>query len=336
MVTTASIPVIEWHTEQNKTLRSIEGSRGWLLAQIGGKFMAHVAAIVGQLVDPNILQRCLFAAPCDVHNEEFEYSTLFEDDFADIFMVYTLGLATHRVRRVLWLMHGWPTRMLLALESEARAVEVMEEFRVDLEVSMAVEASPRGTTLGLMHARSPFQMTAVAQLEAAMKELNFQNHPDFQALLAKRAAGVIATQAVEDCIGTSKNAKQSKQSSRFRRPERAMAVCLGKNILSERHHFTELKFDAPLQTRADRLPPEAVRATAKDRSMDLHAIQGTASSPPWWSPQSQHNTVPQADLVVLRAAHALKDLALVENTWMGKLLDLDHRTAIKVCGRELT
>ena len=113
-----------------------------------------------------------------------------------------------------------------------------------------------------------------------------------------------------------------------------MAVCLGKNILNERHGFTPLKLDAPLQTRDTRLPPSAFRAAAKYRSMDLHTIVSTASSPTWWSPQPQHDTVPHADLVVLRVAHARKDLNVVEDTWVGKLLDLDHRVAIKVSQRK--
>lgn len=331
MVVASTTPVMTWHTHQNRTLRSVDGSESWLKSQIAGELAKHFSDIVAQLCDPVMLDQCGFKAPVDLSNERAHNFADTEDDFAHYMGMYTMALAANRMKRTLWIGFGWPTRMVLALQGEPHATQVIAEFQKDMQVWEALSAMPRhGKILGLMYKRHPFQMTSVRQLAVALKDLGFQCHPDFLALLRKRARGVIATQGCEDAIGTAKNSKQSKASTKYRRPEKAMGVVLAKEVLHQRHGYDVVATNSPLESRHSRLPPSSFRASKATRSMAFSEIVSTNSTPEWWSPAAQHNTTPHADSVVLRAAFEAGDLTKVEGCWMGKLFCLEHLVAIKL------
>ena len=149
--------------------------------------------------------------------------------------------------------------------------------------------------------------------------------------MASRGRANIATQVVEDIIGTQKTSKQPRECRRFRRPEACMAVCLEKRILGKRHRYTELKMHAPLQSLTAKLPMDAFKPTRKFASpLDIESIAGPEQNPRWWSPPAITNCTLAADLWVLAEAKRQGDFALVDRCWLGSLCDAMHGFAVYI------
>ena len=109
-----------WHQEQNKTLRCTTASADWVEDQITGTFLKTVATGMaclsslddlewtGFIVDVEPLGRRPEGVP-DLPSPE----VIREEEFAEVLVKLTLGLAGARLKRCLFMLCGWPAKGVL-------------------------------------------------------------------------------------------------------------------------------------------------------------------------------------------------------------------------------
>ena len=160
-------PVDDWHSEQNKTLRSRKGSEKWLVRQHEGDFWTHIRAIVkimgsaASLADVGILQ--------DAPHQHDNNWLLEQDSLADTMGQFGITLIGKRVSRCLWFWQGLPHRNVAGLSTKnGVAANSAKEFRKDHDAFLALKAAaPDNAAAQALLNRSVFQHAAVElQLEA--------------------------------------------------------------------------------------------------------------------------------------------------------------------------
>lgn len=129
-VTAGASKVLDWHSEQNRQLRSCDATARLLLSQtVGGAYMAHVVDIFSQISDLPALQKAGFRIPGLTRVDECDI--LVDDDMADIFASIQLSLGSNRIRRSLWFLLGWPHRLVRCLAGDGEAALTIQVFKAD-------------------------------------------------------------------------------------------------------------------------------------------------------------------------------------------------------------
>ena len=126
--------------------------------------------------------------------------------------------------------------------------------------------------------RSLFHLTAVRQLDIALRDLGDVPDRDFTEMCRKRVSGMITTQAVEDWNGFQNNSRRIKGSKKYRRPHKCLAIGNLKKVVSERHHFRALPSDLALGKQKPQLDPSLFEAPASAQSIDFGRIASTPQS----------------------------------------------------------
>lgn len=127
-------PVRRWHGFQNKTIRSAPASRDWMLQQTAGQYMAHIREVIAQLSSPEALQNTGFVLSADEACAMGNDGAAFESQFADIFAIFCLSLASCRMRRGMWMVLGWTMRMNLIFKDEPTRAQTIEASKEDLSI----------------------------------------------------------------------------------------------------------------------------------------------------------------------------------------------------------
>lgn len=128
-------PLKQWHSHQNKVLRSGENSMTWLTEQIADSaFMKHVCAVLLQLGDTSVLERAGFIVDPGESQIAGNAQTVDEDVFADTIGQTALSLASAWIRRGLGLIRSWPRRMLDVLKGGPVAEAIVKDFLRDNEI----------------------------------------------------------------------------------------------------------------------------------------------------------------------------------------------------------
>jgi hypothetical protein len=164
----------EWQSHQSHVLRSVQGSKTWLLEQLGGGFMRHISAILQNVSNVGVLERCGFTIPClhaygiDADNEDGEI--LRQDELAELLGTGSMVFASKRLARCLWLVRGWPYRMtaLTDVGSEL-ATTTMDAFKRDLRCHRQLQAEPANVeVMTAVLRRSTLAHTSVQQYVEAL------------------------------------------------------------------------------------------------------------------------------------------------------------------------
>ena len=142
MIQVSSAPLVTWHQHQNKTVRSCEQAGPWFRSQAQGGFLLPVCeifavlwscgvgatvqsmgfynggAVPGIFCPPQPSGFIFGSKPEDkesgVKPEGLEHpSVVTEYEMAMRTFMYTINLASNRVRRCFWAMRGWPAQTCL-------------------------------------------------------------------------------------------------------------------------------------------------------------------------------------------------------------------------------
>lgn len=163
--------VAQWHSHQNRELRSTSGAEKWLVDQTTGGFQHHVKDILKVASHEPTLESIGFVLKdAAVANNEW---TAIEADLAHIVGGFIVALASRRESRCLWLTRGWPARMAAVMGSDADAIATLSAFRDDLAAFRALQSLENKTKVqDTMLARSVFNETIVKQyVEASLGTL---------------------------------------------------------------------------------------------------------------------------------------------------------------------
>lgn len=336
-VLTAQAPLDKWHTEQNRTLRSTESTRGWLLQQVSGAYRANVQAFIAKLFCLDSLVDAGFfllgISPGGTQTRPGQaldnHELIIEDEYAELYAGLMFGFVTQRVSRGFFY-DCWPTKMIGALAGESEAARLIEEFQDDQRIFGAFEVvEGKGAIAKAVLKRHVMSLRSVKQFSAAFEETGFCMSDGFKTVLEHRARTNVQTQIIEDFNGAQRGASESKQGRRFRKPSVCMATCLSQDIIGERHHFLNPPCDAPGRHFDSCLPKSAFVPDRKKASADFSCIASTAAAPTWWSPSPANLSLPYADLALLRSAEAAGSFHVIERAGLGQILTSTHKLAVR-------
>lgn len=106
----------DWHSRQNRTLRSCADSLPWLQDELRGNFLRTAVSCFQPLANELALQRCLFILPHPGWTPPQAGGILErENDMAGYMAHLVLGINFARLRRCAWMLLGWSSRSALFL-----------------------------------------------------------------------------------------------------------------------------------------------------------------------------------------------------------------------------
>lgn len=180
-----------------------------------------------------------------------------------------------------------------------------------------------------MLARSTFHWTATRQLIAGLRSSAWVRTGEVCSLVASWGEGLIATQVVEDSFGVMKNATQLRGSKRWRKPQKAMGVAIGRKVIDGRHRFKAIVPNVPLGRRTVRLKRSSFQQGKRSPSLCLAGIATTESKAKYHSPSPSDTGVAVADLAVMRLARETRTIDQVCVAKLGCFCSASHGIIFK-------
>lgn len=200
----ASSHLMRWQQEQAQELRSAKAACDWVFRQTRGGVLKHVREGLEFLSSERALSECGFVVPESPASSAIDnLESGVEDDFADLFGQFSLCLAFARVRRLLWLVAGWPSRMSRILSTKLDEVEgVVVVFRADWEIHEQLKSLPDQSRADQnVLSRHLLALTCNRQLMLGLKSNDWEATDELKELVRNRQSGMVSSQAVEDCFG---------------------------------------------------------------------------------------------------------------------------------------
>jgi len=306
-----------WHCHQKKTLRSCKGNVRYFANAVSGGYMQHVCEIVQVLRRKACIEKCDFVLTASyMPADRLINECVTEDDFADYYGQAAMSQAACRIKRGLWLIGGWPSRMRALLGDNAvKAQAVVQAFKKDFELFADLELLDRSKVQSQILTRSVFKKVTVQQYVVGLSSMGWVPDARFKDLVHRRTASGTQTQVVKDSIGTMKNASAVRKCRKFRKPEAGMHAVIKHKVGSERHRFGGLPLDVPLESQSDRLATRCLRSEAVSRSMDFAKIVSTSQKAGWFSPFAQNIMIPFLDLQMAR--DIAPSFRGIDTAWLG-------------------
>ncbi|MFM7979772.1 MAG: hypothetical protein ACKPKO_10690, partial [Candidatus Fonsibacter sp.] len=162
-------PLARWQQRSAASCRSVAGNLEWLLSEMATGFLAHQCAVLAQLEDPVVVERCGFLQEQYDGMEDHEVHGLIEaeDEFAQLAGHLAAGVVSRRHRRLAYMTNQWPNKAALLLHSAEAGHRVAADLKLDYELyeHMRKREAPGKIVMPMLY-RSAFQTTAVDQLVA--------------------------------------------------------------------------------------------------------------------------------------------------------------------------
>jgi hypothetical protein len=313
----------DWHGEQNRTLRSVQGASRWLKAQCAGAFFDPLVDVLSCLTCPAALSRMGLDIGLDTSTRDLplEHPRVAQaNDLASFAAGLALTLVGCRERRCLWLTAGWPTMFcLLAHEDPDLRGKTRDQLKNDLKHFEWLKQGGR-RSLTLVCKRSCFNTASVKQLVAVMSRFGWEVARPVIDFSNELGRCILSSQVVEDGFNRERRAEGKGVSKRMS-DTRVYSALIEKQVLDKVHDYTPLEYKSATVPRDAALPSHAFNALQKHESMDLKGIQSFSATPPWYSANAQHWTQKFADMALAREAYAAQDSTMMDTTWLSCLLD---------------
>lgn len=254
-------PIEDWHSHQNKTVRSCKGAREWFLEECSGKFMEPLCMVMSTFSDPGKLQQCGFT----VHAHDLPLAGLHakhplvqeEHERALVAGAFGLELVGARLCRFLWALEGWPSKSIcFSHENDSIRAQLVNKFAQDHE-NDTVLAKEGGEFWKAVADRSVFRTTPVLQIAAILEETGGIATPAVQDHHSKKYSGLLASQVNEDGFQRERRAQANTQNGHMT-PQAAWEVLLDKEVVAKVHHFDHIPLGtAPIARGSDCLLPKS-------------------------------------------------------------------------------
>jgi hypothetical protein len=314
-------PVKTWHSHASREQRDVVRNQAWLLEQARGGAIDHVYHVMDVLSNVDFLRQAKFLpTTSDILFLYTEEEVLFEDEMAERAGHFAMSLMKCRLRRLLYLVEGWPYMFIFDLGTAAEKGLMWKWFECDTGCFKALQDAPNKSELMRAYeGRSPFQMLAVEQVVRACREVGFQGHEDITAIIHASTLTTTSSQGVEDLNNHQKNSHQVRSwGGKFRRPETCLATTVRDQVLHKSHRF----LPAPkvvMRVVAEPLPHDAFQRVGR-AALPVHLMASTQQKAHFYSPQPENVGRSTADVKVLRELVPLNRLDLLEATWKSLFL----------------
>lgn len=166
--------------------------------------------------------------------------------------------------------------------------------------------------------------------------MDFLPTPELLALVRGRASGVGSSQLCEDMFGYQKSSRIMKGKKKYRRPEKAMGICIARSVPDKLHKYKALEVETPLKAQSIRLPRTAFESCGEhfDNPLDFKRIVSTSSKAPWYSPGAGGFSQAHADLALISDDFAAGQWAQVSQAWLGRMCSHSHRLLLRTKSSE--
>jgi hypothetical protein len=177
IIAAVSEPALTFHTEQNVQLRSAADASAWYIAAAKGDFMSHVARILGVMAHVPSLQQAGMLVDGSAVARATDADEGLDAELSEVMAKFSTSFASHRLRRGLWLMRGWPFRMLACLDSPMALREsILTEFKRDLDTwDQAKALLGPGRIMTIVLKRHCMQKVSNEQLVTALTTFSMED-----------------------------------------------------------------------------------------------------------------------------------------------------------------
>ena len=314
-----------WHSDQNHRMRSGDGCGDWVTEMCCGGVSRHADACLEPLSCRKFLEDAQFVCTAGAAKAMGD-EIIAENEFAAVCGNLCLELNARRVRRLLWLVRGWPWSMTRALQSDDHFDSTVDRFEQDLMSFQVLEAHPNKCEAvdkkyrrHQMRKRSNFQFR-----QSLFHRGHHLYRRDLKKVIRDRARCACPTQIIEEVNGIMKNKRNLRMTTRARRPQKAMGLVLQSKLFQKSHKWKSIPVEAPTGPKGKFISQSSFLAAAKGRSLPFHTIVSTLQAVPWYSPASKDYSANTADLQLIADARRKGDLDLVQNAWQGTVCKASH------------
>lgn len=249
-----------------------------------------------------------------------------QDRFAQVLGDGALALAGLRIQRNLWLLKGWPARMVLLLRPQFRDI-VAHALRRDFDFFQAFSANATGAEgVDAIAQRSVFRLKSLVQDVKILQQNNWVVSDALVEHVRLCNSRCIASQICEDCFNRQKNAR--KAPNRRGIVEKSWAVANEKRVMDEVHKYTApVVVAAPMAVQP--LTPEVFRPSIAKVPKEFHQLPGFKRSPDWYSPSASAIPVAFSDLALTEFVQLRGLQANVRNLWLGEVNQTAHHLLLR-------
>lgn len=323
IVAFACKPCLDWHSEQNRQLRSAQAGLDWLSSQIRGGFWSHMNSIGEVLADSSDLEgigiSSTFTGPLAGTKNDAKGEAILQCELASKLGDLVLSLFQCRLRRFLWLLRGWPARTAVMVKGgdSACAERATNDLRTDYNAWQEFKAMNSGIAAD-MYARSIFELTTVQQTVQAMVANDWVISESTSEMFRMKCSRLVGTQLIEDGFREQRRKEQVGQHKQGR-PQALMQTLIQNRVINERHSFREACCDERLLLRGAAMP-QTVFHPQKQGWTRLKEIVSYDRSGPWWSTSPEGHCMPYADLDATLFVLRRRKAGLLKARWMSCML----------------
>lgn len=291
----------KWHSHQSKSLRSTGGALEWCLRQVQGDFLSTCAGTWAMLQSERDLRRCGLSFSASLvassagDESAFHGHTASQSDLSNLVGNLCLHMCGMRLRRMLWLLAGWPASSVAFLGPNGD--EAMERLRRD-ESNFQWLASLGSSAARRLYDRHIFHLTCNKQLLRILETANWDLNEIVLDWIRRRSRRLVATQAVEDGFNAQRRQETTASNKTMRNATYFWAL-VSKKVLGVKHHFDEVQKEEASMTTGAILPPSAYQSSPSNCSLPAHKIIGTSSAVPWYTAGAYHHGVVFGDLAFI-------------------------------------
>ena len=201
IIDTMTVPISEWHSEQNKRLRTVEGASSWMIEQCAGAFFDTLVRSLSLLSNPVALEQMGFALRLNAFARGLPIehpAVAAANELATLAACFVLTLVGCRLRRCLWLISGWPAHFCLLSSGEAAVrTGAVDKLKADYHNFEWLKAAGGRSSVQMLR-RSCFQTTSVQQLIEVMKSTDWVVTDEVKAFSLDLSRVILSSQIVED------------------------------------------------------------------------------------------------------------------------------------------
>lgn len=172
IVSTCTRSMLAWHKKQNSELRSTDASGPFVLQQVSGGFLRTLAECFSVLRREDDLAFCRFELPDRVGwvHPLGDIGLAEEEAHAQAMAGLVFSIVGQRLKRMAWMLRGWPAQSALFLGDWRQQERCGKEFMDDLDAFEYCQSlADDNRALKAMVERSCMNDIAVQQLEECYK-----------------------------------------------------------------------------------------------------------------------------------------------------------------------
>lgn len=209
IVVVVSRTTSQWQGAYSESTRDVQGSLKWQMDQVLGGFLHYISGIAQTLSSEEDLEYIGFQLPLgpSAQAEATEYGEFMrEDPFAQRHAWLTFSLMGLRLKRTLFFIRGWPSRLIGLLGTPEEAEETLKLFLEDGErFDRLVANDNRHAGVKDIVDRSCFHSPVVQADRIAVAEENCQVTSNLMNYVVQNNLRLLGTQIAEDLFNTQKD-----------------------------------------------------------------------------------------------------------------------------------